>query len=53
MEVGLTKEVDFQTYCPKCIYANTDETDDPCNNCLAEPYNVYSNKPLYFKNGET
>lgn len=51
MEVGLEKEVDFQSYCSKCVYAKIDETDDPCNYCLAEPSNSYSRKPMMYKDG--
>ena len=43
------KEVRFDLYCPKCKEEKTKETDDPCNKCLAEPINQYSNKPIHFK----
>lgn len=35
MEPENWKEVDFKTYCPKCKYEKTEETKDPCNECLA------------------
>lgn len=45
------KEVDFKKYCPKCEYIKDDEFDDksPCYDCLAEPVNVDSHKPISFK----
>lgn len=44
-----TKEVRFDVWCEKCQYAETAETDDPCNYCLAQAYNTYSTKPINFK----
>ena len=48
-----TKEVFFHEYCPKCEYGDVDEDhmnpDDPCWDCLHEPMNVDSHKPVYFK----
>lgn len=43
------KEVDRHEYCPKCMYEKLDETESPCNDCMDEPVNEYSHKPLYFK----
>ena len=43
------KEVFFELYCNKCEYADTNETSDPCNDCLAYPYNINSHKPVHFK----
>lgn len=47
-----TKEVRFDTWCETCKYAETPETDDPCNYCLAQPYNAYSTKPVNWKEKE-
>ena len=44
-------EVDFEKYCARCEY-KTDKEDDPkspCWDCLYEPANVYSRKPVNFK----
>ena len=49
MEIGQTKFVRFDIYCKDCKYQTTEETDDPCNECLAEPVNEYSKKPVCFK----
>ena len=41
----MTKEVRFDLYCVNCINYAKDETDDPCNDCLANPSNEDSHKP--------
>lgn len=45
-------EVDFETYCQICQYKDLDEKCDPCNDCLAEPMNANSSKPIYWKENE-
>lgn len=47
------KFVHFDEYCVKCKNKNTKETEDPCNECLTNPVNEHSHKPiLYEKEGE-
>ena len=43
------KEVDFGDYCKTCKHAKTPEAEDPCNECLEYPMNVYSHKPVNWK----
>jgi len=43
------KMVDFETYCQKCKYWSTDETEGPCNECLEHPTRLYSSKPEKFE----
>lgn len=43
------KEVYFNEWCPKCIYRNKEEYEDPCNTCLTNTVNVDSHKPTEFK----
>lgn len=43
------KEVYFDQYCKTCKYENLPETDDPCDECLQETVNVYSHKPVKWK----
>ena len=43
------KEVYFGVYCKECKYELKDEADDPCHDCLNEPVNTYSHKPVYFE----
>lgn len=47
--IGDSKEVYFGQYCSKCEYKNRPENANPCWDCLAEPVNTDSHKPLYFK----
>ena len=42
------KEVYFHKYCEKCKYKDVDDVKDPCNECLDEPANLYSHKPVKF-----
>lgn len=49
MEDSRLKEVYFGNYCESCKYEQTDETDDPCNECLSYPENVDSHKPIHYK----
>lgn len=39
-------EVFFGEYCKTCKYKNYSETDCPCSECIAEPVNLYSHKPV-------
>ena len=45
------KMVDFETYCKKCKYKddNPDDESSPCDECLDNPTNQYSKKPIKFK----
>ena len=43
------KEVDYAKYCKTCVYYDKEDIDDPCNECLAEPMNEYSRKPVEYK----
>lgn len=43
------KEVYFGEYCKSCKHANKAETDDPCHDCLNEPVNLHSHKPVYYE----
>lgn len=43
------KEVIFAKWCAECAHFALPESEDPCNDCLAEGSNEDSTKPLYFK----
>ena len=45
MEYDL-KQVHFNEYCHTCKYANKNEDEDPCDECLAHPVNLYSHKTV-------
>lgn len=43
------KEVYFNEYCKTCEHDNLSETEDPCDECLNNPVNLYSHKPVKWK----
>lgn len=43
------KEVYFGQYCHLCQFEELDEKEDPCRECLNNPVNLYSHKPVMFK----
>lgn len=51
MDEGI-KEVYFYKYCKNCRYRDNKEDEEPCDECLNEPSNTYSHKPVYFKEKE-
>lgn len=47
------KEVYFDKYCEHCKYMNIKSmTEEPCNECLENPVNLYSHKPVKFEKEE-
>lgn len=42
-------EVYFDQYCKTCKYEKVLQEKDPCNECLAEPINLYSHKPVKYE----
>lgn len=49
---NIYKEVDFNKYCKTCKNKDTKEYEDPCNDCLSEPINVRSHKPVNWEEKE-
>ena len=43
------KEVYFHQYCKSCEHKNLPDTDDICDECLSEPTNLHSHKPVNYK----
>lgn len=43
------KMVFYDEYCPKCKNWKTDEVKDPCNECMDQPFNYDSHKPINFQ----
>ena len=44
------KEVYYHAYCKWCKhYDKNDEHKKPCEECLSEPTNLYSHKPVNFE----
>lgn len=48
---GDFKFVEFEKYCKNCIHYEEDESDPKCKcyECLDEPVNVDSHKPINFE----
>ena len=46
------KEVYFDQYCKTCEHKDEKETDETCNECLTNPVNLYSHKPVNYKEKE-
>lgn len=42
----MDKEVYFYEYCKTCKHQNKPETNEPCNDCLSNPTNTDSYKPV-------
>lgn len=40
------KEVYFNEYCVSCKHYIKSEDDEPCCNCLINPVNINSHKPI-------
>lgn len=43
------KEVYFGQYCETCRWRDKMEHEDPCHECLNEPVNVHSHKPVKYE----
>ena len=43
------KEVRFDIYCSRCVREKEPESDDKCHECLSNPLNLYSEKPVNWK----
>lgn len=43
------KEVYFDKYCKTCIHRDLPESENPCHECLQNPSNVNSHKPVNHK----
>lgn len=46
------KEVYFGQYCKSCKWRDKTEEDDPCDECLNNPVNVYSHKPVNYESAK-
>lgn len=46
------KIVDFEQYCETCKYKDLEDYKDPCNECLNNPVNTNSHKPVNYKEKE-
>lgn len=53
MNVNDYKEVYFMEYCKKCKHRKVKNTEEPCDECLSEPTNLHSHKPVKFEEKES
>lgn len=51
MEI-IEKFVEFDKYCETCEHKDVEEKCDPCHECLENPVNVGSEKPINYKKKE-
>lgn len=49
---NIYKEVYFNQYCKTCEYKNLKESEESCDECLSNPINEYSHKPINYKEKE-
>ena len=53
MDYQSYKEVYFHVYCPSCKHVKIKNTEEPCNECLSNPTNLNSHKPVKYEKKET
>ena len=46
---GENKFVRFDIWCPACVDAKTPDSEPICNECLSQPVNTNSTKPINFR----
>jgi len=46
------KEVLYNEYCVKCKYKDLEEHEHPCDECMSEPVNLWSHRPVKFEEDE-
>ena len=46
MDDEVYKEVYFHEHCKTCKYQKCKNWEDPCDECLDNPINLYSHKPV-------
>lgn len=49
MDQQAYKEVYFDQYCKTCKNRKLKEKDEPCNECLDNPTNLNSHKPVKYE----
>ena len=47
--IGDNKEVIFGKFCPGCEFAEKAENEEPCDECLEQPFNQDSHRPVNYK----
>lgn len=49
MDESKEKEVLYFKYCRYCSFKNVAEDEDPCHDCLNQPWNADSHKPIHYQ----
>ena len=49
MEEARYKIVHFDEYCKTCQFKDKKEDETPCDECLAQPVNLHSHKPVKYE----
>lgn len=52
MDEEIYKEVYFDQYCKTCKHKDVKDVDDPCDECLSNPINLYSHKPVKWEEND-
>lgn len=47
------KFVEFDKFCETCKYKDIKQDEEPCNECLENPVNEHSIKPIKYEKQET
>lgn len=47
------KEVYFHEYCKTCKNKKVESIEEPCNECLSEPTNLNTHRPVNYEKKET
>lgn len=53
MDLQAYKEVYFDQYCKKCKHEKVACIDEPCYECLNEPTNLNTHRPVKYEKKET
>lgn len=49
MDEQAYKEVYYYEYCKVCKHRQVKNTDEPCDECLSEPLNLNTHRPVKFE----
>lgn len=51
MDYQSEKEVFFHEYCKTCKNREVSNTEEPCDECLSEPTNLNTHRPVKYEKG--
>lgn len=53
MDYQSYKEVHFHEYCKSCKFKDMKNKEEPCDECMSEPTNLNSHKPVKYEKGKS